>query len=183
MITLAHPSPHPNGISIGSAVFCRAHDRDRPTDRQRYSVCNNNSWQNVVGYAEHVLSPKNCPFAWGDLDPHPMHGSLGANSSPQPKRHLDLFILYAQLTAECPYTLQCGLIITNGQSILKKSRIAATHSRFSRIRQVAPICIPSAFAPYRFRVYVASRFENISRSHVRASAIGHLGFLIKFFVL
>jgi len=35
---------HPNGISIGSAVFCRAHDRDkqnRRTDRPRYFVCGN----------------------------------------------------------------------------------------------------------------------------------------------
>jgi len=35
----------PNTISISSAAFCRAHDRDRPTDgqtdRPRYSVCNN----------------------------------------------------------------------------------------------------------------------------------------------
>ena len=35
---------NPNGISIGSAVFCRAHDRDRQTDRQtdrpRYAVFN-----------------------------------------------------------------------------------------------------------------------------------------------
>jgi len=25
----------------------------------------------------HVLSPKNCPLAWGDLDPHLTHGFLG----------------------------------------------------------------------------------------------------------
>jgi len=33
-----------------------------------------NSWQSVVG---HVLFPKNCRFAWSDLDPYLMHGSLG----------------------------------------------------------------------------------------------------------
>jgi len=29
-----------------------------------------------------------------------------ANPSPRPKRHLDWFSVFAQLTAECPYTLQ-----------------------------------------------------------------------------
>jgi len=37
-----HRSPHPNGISIGSAVFARlAIVTDRQTDRPRYSVCGN----------------------------------------------------------------------------------------------------------------------------------------------
>jgi len=36
------------------------------------------------------LPPQNCPFPWGDLDPHLTHGSL-AQLSPQPKRHLDRF--------------------------------------------------------------------------------------------
>jgi len=31
----------PNGILIGSAVFCRAHDRDISTKRPRYSISNN----------------------------------------------------------------------------------------------------------------------------------------------
>jgi len=34
------PANNPKGISIGSAVFCRAHYNDRPTDSQRYLVCN-----------------------------------------------------------------------------------------------------------------------------------------------
>jgi len=37
----AHPSPQPNGISIGWTSFCRAHYYDRPTVRRRYSVGNN----------------------------------------------------------------------------------------------------------------------------------------------
>jgi len=36
------------------------------------------SRHNLVG---HVLSPKNCRFAWGDLDPHLTYGSLGPPKS------------------------------------------------------------------------------------------------------
>jgi len=32
------------------------------------------------------------------------------------------------------------IILTSGQSNLKKDRIAATHGRFSRVRQVVPAC-------------------------------------------
>jgi len=32
-----------------------------------------------------------------------------ANSSPQPKEYLDRFSRFAQLTAECPYTLQLAV--------------------------------------------------------------------------
>jgi len=36
---LVHTQVHtPNGISIGLALLCRAHDRNRPRDRARYSV-------------------------------------------------------------------------------------------------------------------------------------------------
>jgi len=44
---LSHPSPHnPNGISIGSSVFAGLKTvTDRPTDRPRYSVCNNRPHQ------------------------------------------------------------------------------------------------------------------------------------------
>jgi len=33
------------------------------------------------GLPRHIISPKNCPFAWGDLDPHLIHGSLGPPES------------------------------------------------------------------------------------------------------
>jgi len=38
------------------------------------------------------LSPKNCPFPWGDLDRHLTHDSLSPSEpTTQPKRHLDRF--------------------------------------------------------------------------------------------
>jgi len=42
MVPWVNQSPHPNGISLGSAVFCRAQDCDRPTDRQTDRPCCNN---------------------------------------------------------------------------------------------------------------------------------------------
>jgi len=67
------------------------------------------------------------------------------------------------------------VIITSGQNNLTKGRIATTHGRFSRIRQVVPICTSSAFAPYQFCTSL-SRFEYIDRGYIRASAISHIGF-------
>jgi len=62
---------NPNGISVGSAIFCTAH----------VSIVSS-------GIPGHVLSHKNCAFAWGDLDPSLIHGFL-AHASPQSKRHVD----------------------------------------------------------------------------------------------
>ena len=66
---------NPNGISIGSAVFA-----------QMTAEC-----PVPILYNGMPLSPpQNCPFPWGDMDPHLIHGSL-AHPSPQPKWHLDRF--------------------------------------------------------------------------------------------
>ena len=35
----------------------------------------------LSGMPGHVLSPKNCTFAWGDLEPHLINGSLGPPAS------------------------------------------------------------------------------------------------------
>ena len=40
------------------------------------------------GMPGHARSPKNCPLAWGDLDPHLTHDSL-AHPNPLPKWHLN----------------------------------------------------------------------------------------------
>jgi len=75
------------------------------------------------------------------------------------------------------------ITITSGQSNLTKGRIADAHGRFNRIRQVAPICTPSAFAQYRFCTLL-SRSEYIDHGHVRASAVCHLGYKeIKFLLV
>jgi len=71
MISTAYPSPHPNGIPIGSAVFAQT------TVECPYTL----QW-------DAHSSPKICPFPWGDLDPHLIHGSR-AHPSPQPKRQID----------------------------------------------------------------------------------------------
>jgi len=39
-----------------------------------------------------------------------LHMIPWAHPSPQPKRHLDQFSRFAQVTAECPYTLQWGAL-------------------------------------------------------------------------
>ena len=63
----------------------------------------------VVGHAGHVLSLKNCTFAQGDLDLHLIQYMVQcSHPSPNPKRHLDWFSLFAQLMAECPYSSQCA---------------------------------------------------------------------------
>jgi len=41
MVPLAHPSPQQKRHLDQFSSFCKAHNRDRPTDRSRYSICNN----------------------------------------------------------------------------------------------------------------------------------------------
>jgi len=70
--------------------------------------------------------------------------------------------------------------LTSGQSNLTPGRIAATRGRVSRIRQVAPICMPysipqSASARYRC-CPLLSHIEYIDRGHVRISTVRHLRF-------
>jgi len=51
---------NPNGISVGSAVFAQT------TVEYPYTL----QW-------DAGSQPKICPFPWGDLEPHPIHGSTG----------------------------------------------------------------------------------------------------------
>jgi len=53
---------------------------------------------------EYALSPNNWPFAWGSK-PHLTHASL-CHSQSITKQHLDRFSSFAQITAQCRYTLQ-----------------------------------------------------------------------------
>jgi len=73
---------NPNGKSIGSTTFCTAHGRVSSV---------------VPG---HVLSPNNCPFAWG-YGPHVIHAFLDPYSNPLPKRHLDRFSRLCTVCQEC----------------------------------------------------------------------------------
>jgi len=58
IISLAHKSHNPNGISIGPAVFATLITvTDRQTDRPRYSVCNNRPHLCVRS-----MRPKNTTF-------------------------------------------------------------------------------------------------------------------------
>jgi len=97
---------NPNGKSIDSVVFAQS--------RQKVPIL----------YNGHRF-PKNCPFPRRDLDPHLTHDSLGqsepttqtASQSFEPILYSTLFTItaaikknksadFAQMTAECPYTLQ-----------------------------------------------------------------------------
>ena len=65
MIPCAHLSPKPNGISICLALFAQMNAECHCTLQ----------WD--------APSPrKNCPFPWGNLDPHLIRGSLGPPESP-----------------------------------------------------------------------------------------------------
>ena len=58
------PAHNPNAISIGSAVLAQM-TTERPYTLQ-----------------QDALPPQNCPFPWGDVDHHLIHGSLGLPESP-----------------------------------------------------------------------------------------------------
>jgi len=72
MLPWAHPSPNPNGISTGSAVFAQR------TAESPYTL------------QQAALSPQKSPFPWGDLDPI-QYMVPWAHPRPQPKQHLDQF--------------------------------------------------------------------------------------------
>jgi len=54
----------------------------------------------------HVLYPKNCTFALGDLDPQLTDGSLDQPECLFQMESQLVLSYFAQLTEECPYTLQ-----------------------------------------------------------------------------
>jgi len=56
--------------------------------------------------------------------------------------------------------------------------ITAAHGRFSRIRQVAPVCTPSASASCMFCPLLSHFFEYIDHRLLLTSAVHH--FYIKF---
>jgi len=88
MLTWAHPSPQPKRHLDQFSYFCTAHGRMSPS------------------MPEHVLSPKNCPFVWGDLDPHLIYGSYRPTRVKIPNDISIGSAVFAEFTAECPYTLQ-----------------------------------------------------------------------------
>jgi len=75
MLPWAHPNTQPKWHLDWFSHFCTAHSRESQ------------------GLPGHVRFPKNCVFAWGDLDPSNtwFHTSPWAHTSPQPKWHLDWF--------------------------------------------------------------------------------------------
>ena len=48
MVPWAHLSPQSKGNLDRFSRFCRAHERDRPTERPRYSVCNNRLHRRMI---------------------------------------------------------------------------------------------------------------------------------------
>jgi len=74
---------NPNGKLISSAIFATS----------RHSV------------DRHVLSPNNCPFTWGIWVPSNTC-FLGPIRAHNPKSNSISSAIFAQMTTECPYTLQ-----------------------------------------------------------------------------
>jgi len=64
------------------------------------------SRQSVVGDVGACPSPKNCPFPYGDLNPHLTRGSLCSTWLSVPNGTSVGSVVYAQLTADSQYTLQ-----------------------------------------------------------------------------
>jgi len=83
MLPFAHPSPQTK----------RHHDRLSRLCTARGGVSSNVS--------RNVFSPKNCAFAWGDLDPYRIHGSLIPARFQNPNCISIGSAVFAQLTSEC----------------------------------------------------------------------------------
>ena len=80
---------NPNGILIGSAIFA-----------QLMAEC-------CRTCPDMSISPKkSCPLAWGDLNPHLIHGSLGPPESTAQTASRSVQPFFGKLTAESRYTLQ-----------------------------------------------------------------------------
>jgi len=89
MLPWAHLSPQPKWQLDWLSHFCTAHGRVSS------------------GMPRHFLYRKNCPLAWGDLDRPPSNTwFLGPTQILNPNVILTGSDTFAQLTAECPYTLQ-----------------------------------------------------------------------------
>jgi len=78
-----------NGISIGSTVFAQL--TESVIGRRHVGAC---------------PSPQNCPFSLGDPDPRLMRGSLGPHDAASQTASPSVQTVFAQITADSPYTLQ-----------------------------------------------------------------------------
>ena len=107
--------PHIDGAVVFARLRQCAHHQTHaslgPPESSTHMACQlvqpflHNSWQSVVGLG-HVLPLKNCPFAWNDLDPRLIRGSLGLSDSKSETVSRSVQLFFAQLVAECPYSLQ-----------------------------------------------------------------------------
>jgi len=89
-------------------------------------------------------------------------------------RSLTIGRIYVRSTAVCP----------NGQSNLKKGRIAAAHGRFNRIRQVVPMCTHLTHAsldlgPTRVHIYTVEHKKR--RSELMSITLLNLNRFSEFF--
>jgi len=92
MLPWAHRSLRPKQHLNRFSHFCTAHSRV------------------LSGMPGHVISPKNCTFALGDLDLNLIHGPLDPPESLIQNSILIGSAVFAQLTAESPYTLQWAVL-------------------------------------------------------------------------
>ena len=136
MVPWAHPSAHPKRHIDWFSHFCRAAKHGwfnrvcqfapvcappntfpeaNPSRQPKWHLDRFSNFCTAHGRVSssmpgHVLSPKSCPLAWGDLDSDLVRGSLGPSESAA-KRSLIRFSCFC---------------------------MAAERGRFNRIRQVAP---------------------------------------------
>jgi len=88
MVPLVPPESTPQKASRSVQPFCTAH-------------CRVSS-----GMPRYVFCPKNCAFAWSDLQPHLIHGSFGPSDSKSQLASRWFSRVFAKLTAQSRYTLQ-----------------------------------------------------------------------------
>ena len=88
MLPWAYPCPQPKWHLDWLSHFCTAHGKVS------------------LGMPGHVLSPKNCAFAWCDLDPHLIQWFLRPTGIFIPNGISISSAVFAQLTAEHTYILQ-----------------------------------------------------------------------------
>jgi len=85
----AHPSPEPKRQIDRFSRFCTAHGRK------------------CLYFTMGDPFPKNCPFPCGYRDPRLFHDSLRQTKPTVQTAFTIGSAIFAEVTAECPYTLQC----------------------------------------------------------------------------
>jgi len=85
----AHPTPQPKWQIDQFSCFCTTH------------------YKKSLYFTMGDPFSKNCPFSWWIWTPHLLHDSLSQSELTIQTVSRSVQLLFVQMTAECPYTLQC----------------------------------------------------------------------------